>query len=212
MSSAEYLIRRLVDGVAGWLVYQQAAKKTYNEYNLYPPIRDIAIARDWKVEDQQKLIRMAGAAGAPKSVDFVFFREGGRNKGRVIILEVKYLRAANVSGDRAALLKDLHKLSSTSLENLQGFDDEDEFEEPERFILVAAQDLAFRKLANATHSKHSPVARLLRKALRRARPNSVFETTTETHLVEKVHWIVAAFGQPAWQRLIDQGLRKTPPG
>jgi hypothetical protein len=203
MGTTDYLIRRVVDGLSGWLVFQQASKATFTEHALYPAISQIAKMRGWKVQEQQKLVRMEGAAGAPKQIDFLFYRTSEAKRGKIVVLEVKYLRGVNSSADRTALLKDLKKLSSTSLENLQGFEDEDDFRQPERFLLVAAQDSAFRNLTKSNAAKNSSVAKLLKKALRDESPRAVYQTTTETYLSEDIHWIVAAFGERAWWKLIQ---------
>lgn len=200
----DYLIRRLVDGLSGWLVYQQAAKTNCNsEYSLYAPIQHIATLRGWKVVQQQKLVRTKGATGAPKQIDFLFYREPTIKRGKIVILEVKYLRASNAFADRTALPKDIEKLSSISLGDLQGFRGNDEFVEPKRFLLVAAQLSAFRNLAQAAPGKTTPAAELLKKALRQDPPSGVYETTAQTHLVEKIDWKVAAFGERAWVNLIQ---------
>lgn len=205
MSKSDFLIRRLVDGLSGWLVYQQAAKTQCNsEYSLYAPIEHIATLRGWKVVQQQKLVRTEGAAGAPKQVDFLFYREPTMARGATVVLEVKYLRASNASADRAALVKDMNKLSSISLENLQGFEDSEEFVKPKRFLLVAAQRSPFLTLTKSTSGNGLPAAKLLKKALREDKPEDVYETTAITHLTERIEWIVAAFGERAWANLIQQ--------
>jgi hypothetical protein len=203
MGTTDYLVRRLVDGLSGSLVFQQASKAIVTEHALYPAIHLIAQGRGWKVRQQQKLVRIKGAAGAPKQIDFLFHKKSGVTRARTIILEVKYLRGENLSADRAALLKDMRKLSSTSLENLEGFDDEVEFRQPKRFLLVASQNSTLRELAKSNSTKGSPVATLLKKALREVTPADVYQTTTRTYLSEKMHWIVAAFGERAWPKLIE---------
>jgi hypothetical protein len=198
MPTTDYVIRRVVDGLAGWLVFQQASKADVAEHALYPVISQIARGREWKVQAQQKLVRMQGVAGAPKQLDFLFYRKPGTKRSSTIILEVKYLRGTSPSADRAALLKDMQKLSSTALGNLQGFEEVEGFKEPERFLLVVAQDSAFRRAAKLSASKNRSVAKLLRKALRDETPPAIYQTTTQTHLLENMHWIVAAFGESAW--------------
>jgi hypothetical protein len=59
MHKRDYLIRRVVDGLSGWLVFQQALKANVTEHALYPAIFQIAQGRGWKVQTQQKLVRMA---------------------------------------------------------------------------------------------------------------------------------------------------------
>jgi hypothetical protein len=131
---------------------------------------------------------------APKQLDFLFYRKPGTKRASTI----KYLRGTSPLADRAALLKDMQKLSSTALGNLQGFEEVEGFKEPERFLLVVAQDSAFRRAAKLSASKNRSVAKLLRKALRDETPPAIYQTTTQTHLLENMHWIVAAFGESAW--------------
>ncbi|MBR0688547.1 hypothetical protein JQ594_21655 [Bradyrhizobium manausense] len=202
MRDPDYLIRRIVDGLSGWLVHQQAMKATVNEHVLYPAITQIAQGRGWKVRSQQKLVRLKGATGAPKQIDLLFHRKF-KNAKRVttVVLEVKYLRGENPSADRAALLKDMKKLSATALEDLADHGDEENYSQPKRFLLIAAHDSAFRKSAKPV-AKNQPVAKILRKALREELPGYVYQTTTPTYLLEELHWIVAAFGEKAWSKLI----------
>ena len=111
-----YLLRRLLDGLSGWLAYIQAtgAKTLYCEHFLYPPIHDIAKGRGWVVRAQQPVKSNA------QRIDFVIFqRSKTQVKSGLIFLEVKYLTNVNKSLELARLSEDFTKLRALSKESLR---------------------------------------------------------------------------------------------
>jgi hypothetical protein len=207
------LIRRLLDGLCGWLTYQQAAnaKTLYNEHFLYPPIREIATGREWKVNAQRPLKRTAPGAGASKTIDFVFLRKDNNSERKpgLVFLEVKYLRNSNSTHEIQNLAIDMVKLRSTSAEGLQdGVSIPDC--KPRKFILVVAQENDLRDLVTVQSKDNQPTIDMLASALRQKPPKGIYHRVIETTLKKDLHWNVIVFGESAWPKKRKARKRSMP--
>src|SRR5262245_18348982 len=117
MSNEQYLVRRLLNGIAGWLTFQQAAgrKTLYCEHYLYAPIHAVAQGRLWSVHAQGQIKRQRGAQGASKAIDFIFFRTDTDEYDQgLLLLEVKYLRGSNRTTELSGIASDIIKLRSVN--------------------------------------------------------------------------------------------------
>ncbi|MGP8254235.1 MAG: hypothetical protein ACLQMU_00935 [Methanoregula sp.] len=118
------LVRRLVDGLAGWLTFRQAggARTLYSEYSLYPPIYEIATGRAWPVLAQEPIMNSTRGDGAPSTIDFVFYEKprGGSQASRgLVMMELKYLRGENTTNELEGLHDDFTKLRMVSPNTLR---------------------------------------------------------------------------------------------
>jgi hypothetical protein len=201
MSNERYLMKRLVDGLSGWLTYQQAshAKTLYGEHFLYPPLHEIAKGRGWKVRAQVSLKRAPNSIGAPKSLDFVLYRrEASDHDAGLIFLEVKHLKGKNPSLELRRLRGDMSKLSVVSSRDIDRFPGAANSGQPKKFILVAAQDENYRALLKVKSKENSGVVKMLRSAFREEVPTSVYLTKVDSHLKSALQWHVISFGESVW--------------
>src|SRR5258708_6422995 len=118
------LVRRLVEGLAGWLTFRQAggAKTLYSEYFLYTPIYEIASGRAWSVLAQEPISNSVRKCGAPSTLDFVFYEKsrGGSTGARgLVMMEVKYLRGRNTTLELGGLEDDFTKLRTVTADGLR---------------------------------------------------------------------------------------------
>ena len=201
MANEKYLMRRLIDGISGWLTYQQAAgaKTLYCEHFLYPPIHEIASGRKWTVRAQERVKRQTGARGSPRTVDFIFFRTDTKDyKPGLIFLEVKYLRGSNPTIQLREIGNDIKKLSGIGASDVESATTISKCGTAKKFILVAAQDFRFKKFARTASIKNPEVVQMLASSLRTNLPRSVYRSTVESKLKEEFHWHALAFGERAW--------------
>ena len=135
------LMRRLVDGLAGWAAYYQACGvgRHYDEHLFYQHIEAIASGRGWKVKQPHPLIG-SGGRGAPSTVDFVISRKSGEAGSRagLLFVEVKYLRGNNPSQDLEQLRKDIAKLRGLEASAFQRNQRIAQCGPPARFLLICA--------------------------------------------------------------------------
>jgi len=194
-------MRRLIDGLSGWLAYRQAAaaKKMYSEHFLYDPISEIAKSRGWLVLPQQPIKRKLNSAGAPKTIDFAFVRKRTDDHGPgMVLLEVKYLKNANSTLELRRLQEDINKLSTTFPTHLDDLLNVAQYGKAKNFLLVAAQRENYRALLSVNSKTNSSVVMMLKKALADNPPKSVYRTEIQTHLRDDQRWEVVCFGQTAW--------------
>lgn len=114
-TATDFLMVRLAEGLAGWLSYQQVARRNpiYSEYLLYPPIFEMASGRGWNALPQKSMPREQGQQGAPRTLDFVFARppQGDRAKA-LAALEIKFAHPKR--GLPGRVQNDIAKLSGIS--------------------------------------------------------------------------------------------------
>lgn len=196
----QQLMRRLVDGLAGWAAYYQAcgAGRHYDEHLFYPHIEAIASGRGWKVTQQHKLIGKGGR-GAPSSVDFVISRKAGEAGSRagLIFIEVKYLRGDNPSQDLEQLRKDIRKLrglESTALQHNQRII---QCGSPARFLLICAQEAGLDAIGSCRSQTNGAIANLITKA-RTGNHRNIYRASMQTYLRENLEWVVIAVGERRW--------------
>lgn len=196
------LMRRLVDGVAAWATFHQAGHPVahYDEHLFYTPIREIAEARGWVARQQEKLIRAAGAKGAPKSVDFIIFR---KNRAMIpqnlplLFVEVKYLRGANPSQDIAYLADDIEKLRNLSQVDLECASTLARCKTPTKFLLILARNHEWDAILACNSKKNVGVAAMLRQA-RSLKQASVYRSKISTYLKAEYQWQAMAIGSRRW--------------
>lgn len=201
MSNETYLIRRLLDGIAGWLTYQQAAgaKTLYCEHFLYPPIHNVAKGRQWSVRAQEPLKKVNGIRGAPETIDFIFSRnDTDDHDPGLVFLEIKYVRNVNRTSEIDGLTEDMEKLSRTEPSDIESVDTVSECGAPRRFLLVVGQGETFRALARSKSKKHPKIVNMLNAALQPKPPKSVYRSSVESKLKREFHWHAIAFGERAW--------------
>lgn len=116
-----YTMWRLAEGLAAWLGFEQARRRTelMSEVYLYLAIRDIMAARDWVVEPQAKLKRPPKVRGGPETFDFCFSKDralvakhtkNDECEALNCLLEIKWIQDKPTRpGD---VLGDLRKLST----------------------------------------------------------------------------------------------------
>jgi hypothetical protein len=201
MSNERYLIRRLLDGIAGWLTFQQAAgaKTLYCEHFLYPPIHDVAKGREWSVRAQEPIKKLIRTRGAPQTIDFIFFRnDTDEHYPGLVFLEIKYVRNANGTREINGLAEDMEKLSEIDSSDIESADTISECGTPRRFLLVVGQGETFQSLARVRSKKHPEIVKMLSAALQPKPANSVYRSYVESKLKKAFHWHVIAFGERAW--------------
>jgi hypothetical protein len=194
------LVRRLVDGMAGWLTFKQAgaAKTLYSEYFVYPPLYEIGSGRGWNVVAQAAVTKSIPKKGAPESLDFVFFRDqkGGRGQGAVM-MEVKFLRGESSTQELNSLYADFNKLKKVSLTSINNVSLNNLNCTPGKWQLIIAQREAFDRLARSRSKKYKKIVDLLKSA-RDESLKSVYKSIIETKLKSEFHWHVFAIGEPNW--------------
>ena len=178
MSNETYLIRRLLDGIGGWLTFRQAAgdKPLYCEHFMYPPIYDVVRSREWRVRAQEPIKRVRGALGAPQTMDFIFFRNDTERHG-LVFLEIKYVRNKNRTNEIDGLAEDMAKLRGTEPTDIESSDTIAECGAPRRFLLVLGQAQAFQGLASAKSRKYPKIVKMLGAALQPKPPKSVYRSS-----------------------------------
>lgn len=119
-TNAKHLMSRIAEGLLGWFYFKQAEKNSrlYSEYYFYEPIFQIARGHDQIVYCQKKM-RKRKKAGAPPSIDFLFY---DKNSNFAIAVEVKFRRSTkshvlNISDAISKLasftVKDFRKLNGS---------------------------------------------------------------------------------------------------
>lgn len=135
-------MRRVVDGLAGWITYYQACGtgRHYDEHVFYQHVDNLAAGRGWRVLQQEKIAGQ-GTPGAPSSVDFVIYRRPVNPASRegLLFLEVKYLRGDNPSQDLGNLWDDVTKLRPLTPSGLVCHATFTQCGPPAKFLLVVGQ-------------------------------------------------------------------------
>lgn len=137
MDAADHLIVRMAEGLAGWLSYQQAARRhaMYSEYLIYPPIYHVAAGRGWTTEPQKALRETAR-----RSIDFLFRRRADTAlqwAAGAAALEVKFVKARRTFGGK--IENDLAKLCSARKEFAER-DDFEDYGELSVFQMIVGQE------------------------------------------------------------------------
>ena len=194
------LMRRLVDGLAGWATYYQAcgAGRHYDEHLFYQHIEAIAVGRRWKVGQQYPLIG-TGGRGAPSTVDFVISRRTGEagSRAALLLVEVKYLRGDNPSQDLDQLRKDIQKLRGLQASAFQQNQRIVQCGPPARFLLICAQKVGLDAVDSCVSRTNGAIGRLITEA-RTGNQRNIYRASMQTHLREKLEWVVMAIGEPRW--------------
>jgi hypothetical protein len=197
------LMRRLVDGVAGWAAYYQAcgAGRHYGEHLFYPHIEEIGRGRDWRVSQQHQLIG-TGGRGAPPSVDFIFSRLAGEAKSRagMVFVEVKYLRGDNPSQDLEQLRRDIVKLRGLDASGLRENKRLLQCGEPARFLLICAQEAGLDAVGSCLSRANGAIAKMVGKA-RDGNRRNVYRASMQTYLKTSLEWVVLGIGESRWPDL-----------
>ena len=202
------LVRRLVDGLAGWLTFRQAggAKTLYSEYFLYPPIYEIASGRAWSVLAQEPITSLLPKDGAPSTVDFVFYeksRGGSPDSRGLIMMEVKYLRGENTTQELRGLQDDFTKLRIVARDDLRNATLLSACGPPDKWQIIVAQREAYDKLSKSKSRQFSGVVEML--AATTSRPSRlVYRSVIETKLKSEFHWHVIAIGEERWPLLLGK--------
>jgi hypothetical protein len=194
MANERYLMRRVLDGLSGWLTYVQAsgAKTLYCEHFLYPPIHDIVKGRDWSVAAQQPL-----KGNLKKRIDFVFYRRAPEyDPPGLVLLEVKYLTNVNRTIELERLSEDFDKLRDISGRTLR--DDMSDCGPPTKFVLVVGQHSDLTTIANSASRKFQDVIDLLAMSIKDKPPSGIYRSVVETKLKSELHWNAIAFGEKRW--------------
>jgi hypothetical protein len=104
--SRGFLMRRVTDGVIGWMTFQRAAKRPlYSEALLYPAVLEVAAGRGWDVYPQFK-----HPHNNRSSFDFCLLWKAGHDEpySRAVLLEIKFV--SQRTGRVGSIADDLRKL------------------------------------------------------------------------------------------------------
>jgi hypothetical protein len=197
------LMRRLVDGLAGWATYHQACRagRHYEEHLFYQHIEMIALGRNWQVKQQQPIIGSSSTKGAPSTVDFVFFRRPGNQWSRrgLLFVEVKYLRGDHPTQDIVNIRKDIDKLRGLQPTSLANAPHLGQCGSPARFLLIVAQKSGLAATINLTSRDHADVVKMLRNA-RDDQPDMVYHAESDAYIKDGLKWQVFAIGSARWPK------------
>jgi hypothetical protein len=116
------LMKKLVQGLSGWLAFQQAKKSSplYSEVFVYQPIYELATSLGWKVIPQCKIEKSSsektrGKPGKYRTFDFCFFKT---EEKRSVALEVKFSR--HHGKHNLEIREDIKKFNSISKVKVKG--------------------------------------------------------------------------------------------
>jgi hypothetical protein len=197
------LMRRMVDGLAGWATYHQAvgAKQLYNEHFFYQPVHDIAVGRHWEVRGQAKIVDSNLRKGPPSTIDFVFFRRPNNQWSRsgIVFVEVKYLRGDNPSQDIAELRKDINKLRHSDISDLEYSAILNHGGSPAKFLIVVGQTNGLTKNMNLRSRSDPGVVKMLRRGMQNPGA-AAYAAVGDTYLSEEFDWRALAFGESRWPK------------
>ena len=196
-------MRRMVDGLAGWATYQQAAgaKQLYNEHFFYHPVHDIASGRHWEVRGQAKIIDLVRRRGPPNTIDFVLFRRINNQWSRpgIVFIEVKYLRGDNPTQDIAELRKDINKLRLVSVAGIENSSILSQCGLPAKFLIVVGQMAGLAKCMNLQSRSDPGVVKMLKRGMENP-GSSAYAATGDTYLHDEFAWRALAFGESRWPK------------
>lgn len=198
------LVRRVVDGLAGWLTFRQAGGATtlYSEYFLYPPIYEIASGRAWSVLAQEPIKGATASApsrGAPSTLDFVFYESRGvpGNHG-LVMMEVKYLRGKNATQNLSGLQDDFIKLRMVARDTLRNARRLSKCGSPAKWQIIVAQRGDYARLSKSSSQNFGSIATMLLKAVSVNTSEVIYRSVIETKLRSEFHWHVIAVGEKMW--------------
>lgn len=202
--SAELLLmRRIVDGLAGWVTYHQAGHPSthYDEHLFYEPIRTIVEGRHWIAKQQQTISKFKKGSGGSGSLDFVIFRQSrsNPNRTRAVLVEVKYIRSGNITQDLKYLRADIDKLRTLKYERLACASLLENCDDPSRFLLVISREDAFCKIIKSKSRKNSAVVKMLKRA-HTQKIRGIYRTKAASHLKRDHQWQVIAMSESQWPK------------
>lgn len=195
-------MRRLVEGMAAWLTFKQAAaaRTLYCEHFLYPPLYEIGSGRGWKVLAQVPVTKTVPKSGAPETLDFVFFKRATQSTSEAaIMVEVKFLRGENSAQELSALYSDFVKLRKISLKQMNNVTLNRLTCIPGKWQIVIAQRSAYEKISETKSKTRKNIVAMLNN-VRDEKLKSVYKSVIETKLKNKFHWHVFAIGEPIWPK------------
>lgn len=200
MALERYLMRRLVDGMAGWATFHQAsgANRHYDEHLFYQHIDSLASGRRWRVSQQHRILGPV-RRGAPSTIDFVFHRDRSYadTQPGLAFVEVKYLRGSNPSQDLRELRKDINKLRSVDSAALVSSNRLVSCGRPLRFLLIFAQEAGLDAIRDCGTRMHRDVAAMVEQAREGALKN-VYRASMGTYLKTSLEWVVIAIAEQRW--------------
>ena len=116
------LMKKLVQGLSGWLTYQQAKRNSplYSEVFVYQPIYELASTLGWTVIPQCKIEKSTSEkarakSGKHRTFDFCFFK---MEEKKSIALEVKFSR--HHGKHNLEIKDDIKKFNSISKVKVKG--------------------------------------------------------------------------------------------
>ncbi|GGN59218.1 hypothetical protein GCM10011349_39530 [Novosphingobium indicum] len=200
MARERYLMRRLVDGMAGWATFHQASgpNRHYDEHLFYQHIATLASGRDWRVSQQHRIVGPT-RRGAPSTIDFVFYRESsyaGTQPGLAFV-EVKYLRGSNPSQDLRELRRDIDKLRSIGSAQIASKQGLSASGKPLRFLLIFAQEAGLDAIRDCATRTHRDVAAMIEQA-RTGDHKNIYRASMGTYLKTSLEWVVIAIAEQRW--------------
>lgn len=200
MARERYLMRRLVDGMAGWATFHQAcgANRHYDEHLFYQHIDALASGRQWRVSQQHPVLGPV-RRGAPSTIDFVIYRDSAHadTLPGLAFVEVKYLRGTNPSQDLHELRKDIDKLRTVQPESLASSNQFLACGRPLRFLLIFAQEAGLNAVKNCKTRMHRDVAAMVEQA-RTGDHKNIYRASMETYLKTSLEWVVIAIAEQGW--------------
>jgi len=200
MALERYLMRRLVDGMAGWATFYQsaAANRHYNEHLFYQHIESLASGRQWRVSQQHQILGPA-RPGAPSTIDFVIYRDSSYadTQPGLALVEVKYLRGTNPSQDLRELRRDIDKLRGTEPVSLASPARLTACGRPLRFLLILAQEAGLDAIKDCGTRMHGDVAAMVQQA-RTGNHKNIYRASMGTYLRTSLEWVVIAIAEQRW--------------
>lgn len=198
------LMRRIVDGLAGWATYYQACniQAHYDEGVFYEAIFAIAKGRGFTVIRQAKLARDVGQQGAPWALDFVIHRPPGRGSKHpsLIFVEVKYLRGQRQTQDLRYLRADIEKLRPLKAVELECAAQIAACGAPSKFLLIIGRGDELDRFDKHKSKKNPRVLKMLKAARTMPAQKLVYRARTSTYLASDHRWEVLAIGSPSWPK------------
>jgi hypothetical protein len=200
MALERYLMRRLVDGMAGWATFYQAsmANRHYDEHLFYQHIESLAAGRLWRVSQQHRILGPM-RRGAPSTIDFVIFRDSSyaETQPGLALVEVKYLRGSNPSQDLRELRRDIDKLRAVEPESLASSNQLLACGRPLRFLLIFAQEAGLDAIRDCGTRIHRDVAEMVEQA-RTGDHKNIYRASMGTYLNTSLEWVIIAIAEQRW--------------
>jgi hypothetical protein len=198
------LMRRIVDGLAGWVTFHQACNINdhYDEYGFYDAIKKIGRGRGFTVTPQAKLLKSNSKQGRKSTIDFVIYRPAGVSSkyASLIFLEVKYLRGEIPSQDISYLRGDIDKLRLLAPEGLDCVDQIKACGNPSRFLLIVGRGEELDRFNTHSSEKNPGVLEMLKSARSAKLPKLVYRSRAVSYLKPNLRWEVIAIGARRWPK------------